>query len=109
MTDNNDATDTAGLVRCLYYVREDAPGGYRYRMLRTDGPTASARQPTRFPPDTGDLITLSGETYLVLARAWTPIVYGSKSWLHGAPHPTDGPLLDVVLIPDPGLFADEVE
>lgn len=99
------------LVRCSFYLRTPVLVGatrmqYRYDLVEM----RSEEQSMRFPPLVGDQIILDGDSYVVYARRWMPVGYGSMSWRHNQLEPDRGPVLDVMLTkvqPEDELFANE--
>lgn len=99
------------LVRCSFYLKtpvlvEATTVRYRYDLMEM----RPEEQRMRFPPVVGDQIILDGDSYVVYARRWMPVGYGSMSWRHNQPEPDRGPMLDVMLtkvMPEDELFANE--
>lgn len=106
-------------ARCSFHVLN--------RADPADSQTLYPETPTsglilEHPPAVGDLIWLSGVIYQtdeegeeereevdgcwrVLARSWSPAVYGSRSWPALTGRQTDAVSLDLMVEPAEGLFA----
>lgn len=109
-------TDAARFPQCRFYVRtqvSDDPLLYRYEQVIVRDHDGSGVSRLRYPPVTGDLIGLFGEsaatrgTFRVIGRSWMHADYGSISWPLTKSEPVNGPLLDLIVVPADGLFVNE--
>lgn len=100
-------------TRCHFYVRHRVDGGYHYASF-DPGTPESPFIPLSTAPQVGDLVwlydraTKAGTTHQVLERSWQYPEYGSRNWPHGAPGPTVGPMVEIIVEPAEGLFRNEV-
>lgn len=105
--------------RVGFMIRYPAGDGkWWFRPVYLPAP-ADSSMPMAYPPAPGDLISLyddrdgenhqpeGGPVFRVVARMWNHAAYGSGSWPYGRPEPVEGPLLDIIAEPAPGLYADE--
>lgn len=113
----HEAAPTApahAIVRCHFYIRTRADGGWRYTSVHTGlNATSESHLATTHPPAVGDQITLydpitkAGGVYRVLERAWSHAEYGSADWPYLQAMPQAGPSLEIIVEPARGLFRDE--
>ncbi|MCW2929990.1 MAG: hypothetical protein JWM19_952 [Actinomycetia bacterium] len=114
---NSDANPAPRPARCNFCVRYPAPGGkWTFVAIRLANWWSNGAIPLWMPPSVGDLITLhpahgqeleGGPVYRVVDRMWVTAVYGSGSWPLGKAAPVEGPLMEIIVEPAPGLYADQ--
>ncbi len=101
-----------------FAVRRPAGSGrWWYQSIIIPDPSGSAFAPMTYPPAVGDVIGLhdrtgrieGGPTFRVVARQWHHTGYGSANWPYGQAEPATGPLLDIIVEPAPGIYADETD
>ena len=95
-------------VRCTVSVRvPTGQGTFRFERM---APHASQRGEVwelMVPPQIGDLVFVSGNTWRVVDRMWRWPEYGSVSWPHGHQDPVRGPALDLIVEAADGLYVHE--
>jgi len=96
-----------GLARCSFFVRRSAADGWLYERGKMHGGPEGTL--TIVPPAVGDLIYVEDVgTCVVVTRSWTYASWGSMDWPYNAPTAIVPPLLDLIVEPADGPFADEV-
>jgi hypothetical protein len=106
--------------QCSFHVRTPAgtePPTYHYDTVyvRGKGHGQTGTLVTPYPPAIGDLIFLHDEmgahtgTHRVVDRAWSHSTYGSANWPVGTKWPSVGPILNIIVVPEPGPFRDEAD
>jgi len=101
----------SNIPRCSFQVRvptEGQPGKFRYDPIRLKNQRGISLE-TPHPPLLGDLVFLEGAVYEVIGRMWKYPDHGSRDWPWDDYEPRWGPLLDIIVIPAAGLYADEAE
>lgn len=103
---------------CNFHVRTPAegdPGKFWFETVaHRYTPSFGGGLDTPHVPSVGDLVHLYGETeatqgmFRVLDRAWMYVGFGSADWPHGQARPRSGPIVDIVVEPARGMFADQV-
>jgi hypothetical protein len=102
--------------RCRFMARYPAGGGkWLFRHIDMLTPEGGGRPLLEHPPAPGDLIALQGAArdepggpvFRVIDRMWVHPAYGSGSWPFGSPVPQQGPMLEIIVEPAEGLYADE--
>lgn len=104
--------------RCSFKVRVPAGDG-RYRFETVEQHSYfGGTMPLQHPPATGVLVTLydirgegfqpdGGPVFRVIDQMWSHPAYGSGGWPYGMQEPREGPLVDIIVEPAAGLYADE--
>jgi hypothetical protein len=103
-----------------FKVRYPAGDGlYRFEWVDIHTPGGAGHHPMEHPPLIGDLVILptrrpggeppleGGPVFRVIDRMWGHSEYGSAHWPYGANSPVAGPLLEIIVEPARGLYADQ--
>lgn len=108
--------DKRYLTECWFYLREpsaDHPGKYKYTSLHQEVPMGALGPLLPQPPLIGDTFPIHDREkgiqgrFLVVARHWEQISYGSPNWPYGESVPTVPRILTVLVEPAPDMYADE--
>jgi hypothetical protein len=107
--------------RVKFAVRYPAgEGRWHYETVMIRSWEGSVHTPMDCPPAIGDLIILydtdrprrqlpplkGGPVFRVVDRLWSHAMYGSVTWPYGKTEPSEGPLLDIIVEPSEGVYAD---
>ncbi|MFF4026908.1 hypothetical protein ACFYY5_29070 [Nocardia elegans] len=108
--------DKRHLTDCRYYLRQPStehPGKFVYTRLYEQLPMGALGAHLPHPPAIGDTVPIYSREndirgrFVVVARHWEQISYGSPSWPHIENTPTIPRILTLFVEPAPDMFADE--
>jgi len=104
--------------RVQFAVRRPAGSGrWWYERIIIACPDGGIALPMAYPPAPGDTIMLwstggkipGGSLFTVVSRMWAHSGYGSADWPYGQADPASGPVLDIIVEPGGGAYADETD